>query len=30
MCEKFQIISMQYDDFLNKDSYCREGAWKLY
>ena len=30
MCEKFQTILMQYDDFLNKDSYCREGPWKVY
>ena len=25
MCEKFQMISMRYDDFLNEDSYYREG-----
>ena len=33
MCEKFQMISMRYDDFVNKDSYSnyyREGPWKLY
>ena len=30
MCEKFQMISMRYDDFLNEDSYYREGPWKLY
>ena len=30
MCEKFETISMKYNDFLNKDSYCWEGPWKLY
>ena len=30
MCEKFQMISMQYNDSLNEDSYYREGPWKLY
>ena len=30
MCEKLQTISMKYNDFLNKDSYCWEVPWKLY
>ena len=30
MCEKFQMISIRYDDFLNKDSYYREDPWKQY
>ena len=30
VCEKFQMMSMRYDDFLNEDSHYREGPWKLY
>ena len=28
LCEKFQMIVMQYHDFLNQQIYYRRGPWK--